>query len=161
MPATIAELRAALQINKHELDEEIVRQPVLYDEVCDQVVEAVSTRDASKEELETVDAELANKYRAKTKDGKVTEKLIANFVQLDPKHEEAFFAWLDAKKSADKLLNLQRSFEQRKDMLKSLVHLYSMNFNQDASIRSADTSQYSVNRSRMSNARAARAKGGK
>lgn len=160
-PPTINELREQLAIDKSVLDDEVIRQPVLFYTISEFLTDAIAERDAAKEELSMTDADLDNEARrvlAKT-DGKTTEAMFKNYVQMHQDHENAFKAWLTAKTKADKLLALKEAFQQRSYMLRDLVSLYSANYYEEASVkpsRAQEASQYAANRSRMSNARAAR-----
>lgn len=162
MALTVTDLHRQLEIDKTALDDEVIRQPSLFYMVSEQLIEASADRDAAKEELATVDAELDAKWRKKLNTGtKVTDKTVQSHVQTDPKHADAFSAYLEAKAKADKLLVLKESFQQRSYMLRDLVSLYTANYYEDASIRPSraqEASQYSANRVRISNARAAREK---
>jgi hypothetical protein len=164
MTATLAELQAQLAIDKSVLDDEVIRQPVLFYTIGEQVTDAIAERDAAKEELASVDADLDFKGRKKLANvhDKVTETMVKNFVQMHPDHENAFATWLTAKTKADRLLALKDAFQQRSYMLRDLVSLYSANYYEDASLkpsRAQDASHYAANRHRISDARAAR--GGK
>ena len=158
----LADLRGQLQIDKTALDDEVIRQPGLFQEVSEELTEAIAERDAAKEELATVDAELDNKWRGVLAGAvKVTEKLISNHVQISNEHRLAFRSYLDAKTKADKLQALKDSFKQRSDMLRSLVKLYSDNYFESTSYsasKAQDASHYAANRARISEARAARGK---
>lgn len=163
MPLSLSDLQAQLAIDKSVLDDEVIRQPVLFYTISEQLTDAIAERDGAKEELNAVDAEMDAHWRkrlARTHD-KVTEKLVSNFVQCSKEHEDAFKVWLTAKTKADKLLALKEAFQQRSYMLRDLVSLYSANYYEEASVKPSkaqDASHYAANRARMSNARAARGK---
>lgn len=162
--ATLAEIQQQLVIDKSVLDDEIIRQPMLFYMVSELFTTALAERDALKEELQAVDADLDFQWRkrlSKDKTAKVTETLIKNHVQTSDAHERAFNAWLDAKTKADRLQALKDAFQQRSYMLRDLVSLYSANYYEEASIKPSkaqEASHYAANRSRISNARAARGK---
>lgn len=157
---TLSDLQQQLAIDKSVLDDEVIRQPVLFYNISEQLTDAIAERDAAKEELNSTDAELDGTWRRKLNkaDSKVTEKMVSNCVQTSVEHEKAFNAWLTAKTRADKLLALKEAFQQRSYMLRDLVSLYSANYYEDASIkpsRAQEASHYAANRARMSNARVA------
>lgn len=165
MPMTLAELQQQLAIDKSVLDDEVIRQPVLFYTISEQLTDAIAERDAAKEELATVDADLDDQWRRKLakKDSKarVTEAMVANHVITSLEHEKAFDIYLKAKTKADKLLALKEAFQQRSYMLRDLVSLYSANYYEESSIKptkAQDASHYAANRQRMSNARAVRGK---
>ncbi len=159
----LADLKLHLAIDKSMLDDEVVRQPVLFYNISEILTDAIAMRDGAKEELATVDAEMDNVWRnklTKTHD-KVTEKMVQNWVQSSSEHKRAFQAYLKAKTYADKLLALKEAFQQRSYMLRDLVSLYSANYYETSSIKPTQTmeaSHYNANRARMSNAREARGK---
>lgn len=161
MTASWVELQQHLAIDKTALDDEVIRQPVLFYMVSEQLTDAIAARDTAKEELAATDAELDHKWRkqlSKTHP-KVTEGLITSHITTSPDHEKAFLNYLDAKTKADKLLALKEAFQQRSYMLRDLVSLYSANYYEDASLKptkAQDASHYNANRARISNARAAR-----
>lgn len=160
----LSELQAQLAIDKSELDDEVIRQPSLFYMVSEKLTDALAERDAAKEELANVDADLSAHYRAKltkTTKGRVTDSSVAIHVQADAEHEKAFRVWLDAKTKADKLQALKDAFQQRSYMLRDLVSLYTANYFEDSSVRPSkaqEASHYAANRTRISNARAARGK---
>lgn len=163
MGLTFADLKQQLEIDKSVLDDEVIRQPVLFYTISELLTDAIAERDGAKEELSMVDADLDAQWRAKLSknEKRVTEKLIANYVQTSPLHEKAFQTYLDAKTKADKLLALKDAFQQRSYMLRDLVALYSANYYEEASVRPSkaqEASHYAAQRQRMSNARAARGK---
>lgn len=161
MSLTLAEMQASLAIDKSVLDDEVIRQPVLFYTISEQLTDAIAERDAAKEELNSVDADLDAHWRKKLSKVKTTETLIHNHVQVSQEHEKAFDIWLKAKTKADKLLALKEAFQQRSYMLRDLVSLYSANYYEDSSIkpsRAQEASHYALNRTRISNARAVRDK---
>lgn len=157
------DLKKGLEIDKLALDDEVIRQPMLFYAVSEQLTEALAERDAAKEELATTDAELYLKYRKKLAVGekvRVTDTMVATYVQQDPLHEKAFLAHLEAKTKADKLQGLKDAFSQRAYMLRDLVSLYSANYYETTTIKpthAQEASHYNANRARIANSRAAKA----
>jgi hypothetical protein len=152
-----------LAIDKTVLDDEIIRQPVLFYTISEKLTDAAAERDTAKEELAIVDAELDGEWRRElaTKENKVTEKMVQNCIITSPQHTQAFEEYLIAKKKADKLLALKEAFQQRGYMLRDLVALYTANYYEASSIKptqAQEASNYAANRARISNARAARGK---
>ena len=159
----LTDLKLHLVIDKSMLDDEVVRQPVLFYNISEILTDAIALRDGAKEELAGVDAEMDGVWRTKLAKihDKVTEKMVQNWVQNSPEHEKAFAAYLKAKTYADKLLALKEAFQQRSYMLRDLVSLYSANYYETSSIKptqAMEASHYNANRVRMSNAREARGK---
>jgi hypothetical protein len=160
---SLPELQQQLAIDKSVLDDEVIRQPVLFYEISEQLTEAVAERDAAKENLSVVDAELDHSWRkklAKTQN-RVTEGMLTSYVITSPAHEKAFQDYLQAKTKADKLLVLKEAFQQRSYMLRDLVSLYAANYYEDTALKPSkaqDASHYNSNRVRMSIARIAKNK---
>lgn len=159
----LVDLKLHLAIDKSMLDDEVVRQPVLFYNISEILTDAIALRDGAKEALAFIDAEMDSVWRKKLSkgDAKVTEKMVQNHVQCSYEHGKAFDAYLKAKTYADKLLVLKEAFQQRSYMLRDLVSLYSANYYETSSIKPTQTmeaSHYNANRVRMSNAREARGK---
>lgn len=145
------ELKAALRIDKMNLDEEAINQPMLYMEVSEMYVQRAADRDALKENLAVVDAALDKELRVKmTKDlEKFTEAMVKAAIQGHKKHVAAFEAYSDAKEQSDFLAALKESFQQRKSMLQELVSLHISNYFE----RSVVNTQYDDQRAKMSDRR--------
>lgn len=163
MALTFDQLRSRLAIDKNMLDDEVIRQPSLFYEISELLTDASAERDAAKEELAMVDAELDQYYRTTyaKKGEKATESMIKNSVQSDKRHGAAFAEYLALKNKADRLLALKESFSQRSYMLRDLVSLYTSNYFESESIkptRTQEASHYAANRQRIANARQAKAK---
>ncbi len=161
---SLAELHQQLAIDKSVLDDEVIRQPMLFYMVSEALTTALAERDAAKEELNAVDADLGFKWRkrlSKDKSVRITEALLKDHIQTSADHEKAFDTWLAAKTKADRLQALKDAFQQRSYMLRDLVALYSANYYEVTSMKptqAQEASHYAANRSRISNARAARGK---
>ena len=106
----IEELKALLAIDKNALDDEVSRHPMLFFEVAEAFVDASAKRDACKEELSTVDAELDGEVRRKLEadEVKITEAMVKNGIQTHTRHTEAFDTYMGAKTEA---LNVASYYE--------------------------------------------------
>jgi len=122
----IEEMKQYLLINKNSLDEECQEQPLLFYKIAEEVVSAISKRDACKELLQETDAVLAKKYRdeADTNNVKITEAKILQAVQIDETHKKVFLNYSNKKQKVDELEALKNAFLQRATMLKTLCDLY-------------------------------------
>jgi hypothetical protein len=163
MTLSLTDLQANLAIDKSVLDDEVIRQPVLFYTISEQLTDAIAERDTAKEELASVDADLDSMWRAKLAktQSKVTETMVANHVITSKEHEVAFTSWPTAKTKADKLLALKEAFQQRSYMLRDLVALYAANYYEASSIKpnaAQEATHYANNRQRIANARTARIK---
>lgn len=159
--AKIEALKDRLLINKHGLDDEFIQQPSLFFEVSETYVLAVSTRDALKEELATVDAELDGVMRkaAEKRSERITEPQVKMAIQSHPKHTSASNNYLEAKEAAALLEALKESFSQRSYMLRDLASLYVANYYEQSSMQGTNSSekvQYQQRRQKLADARQGR-----
>lgn len=155
-------LKTLLAIDKSSLDEEVSKQPMLFFDVAEAVVIATAERDACKEELSTIDAELDGQVRialAKSEE-KVTEAMVKNSVQMHKKHETAFDTYMAAKIKADTLSAMKEAFSQRRNMISDMVSLYCNSYWQSTSISPAsmDKAVYKGHREKLAAARKDRGK---
>jgi len=145
-----------LEIDRNALDNELIENPQLIQDVCDECAESIATRDAKKEALETTDAELDAEVRDLLSKNatKATEASIKGMIQTHPKHKQAFEDYNNAKLRAAKAAGLEKAVEVRGKALESLSRLYASGyFAINHTKRSADESQYTVNRQRLAEAR--------
>ncbi len=152
------EFKSYLQIDKDALDDEIVQQPSLFYRVSETYVQVASKRDALKEQLARVDAELDAEVRddLDKSDAKVTEAIVKNQVQCSLRHEQAFKAYLAAKEEADLLTAMKEAFHMRGYMLRDLVQLHVANYFENSAIRGTaqtDRHRYDQQRATMAEAR--------
>lgn len=121
-----AHLKASLRIDKHSLDEDCIRQPVLYQELCELHVMANSERDAAKENLSAVDAKVAHEVRVKWNAAgeKYAEARVGDAVQVDVRHIDAYNYWSALVRRAAYLGTLVASADQRSKMLRELGSLF-------------------------------------
>ena len=157
----INELRDLLEIDKHSLDDEIVKQPSLFFRVSEAFAEAVAERDGCEEELETIDAELDGEIRRELdrKTTKYTEAMVKNAIKTHDRHGPAFDTYILAKTRADKLQALKEAFQQRGYMLRDLASLYVASYYDNSSVQgtnNTDRAAYDRQRQRLAAARANR-----
>lgn len=121
-----AELREGLQIERHALDQNMIEQPMLYATVSEAYVQACGERDAAKEKVAAVDAELASQIRTDWNrlGEKYTEARVGDAVQMTLEHVEAYTAYQALVSQAGYLLALKDAYEQRAKMLRELGMLY-------------------------------------
>ena len=147
----IEQLRSKLLIDKHNLDDELIHQPMLLFEVSDGAIEASAERDLRKEELAMVDARLDTEVRRdlSISGEKFTEAMVKSGVLLHKDHQAASDAFYAAKERADTLGALKEAFQQRGYMLRDLASLAVANYYEYSSVQgtsSTDTSAYIKNR---------------
>ena len=153
--------KANLEIDRTSLDDELMRQPSLFYEIGEQFVMAASKRDALKEELATIDAELDGIGRATLEKRleKVTEAMVKNYVQTHKRHASAFASYIQAKTECDLLQAMKEAFSQRSFMLRDLCSLYVANYFGETSYKSTQATEathYSATRERLAAARTAK-----
>lgn len=134
--------REALHISKHQLDDAMITQPQLYQEVSEGFVNASSLRDASKSDLERLDAKIAGEIRMKlTKAGeRFSETRVGDEVIQDPRHIAAYNKHQALVKRAALYSSLQFSFEQRGKMLRELGQLFQAGYFSQVEVRTSETS---------------------
>lgn len=123
----LSELRAKLQIDKHNLDEECIQQPSLYQTLSEQHVLAVSVRDTLKEEMQIEDAVLAEEIRKRltsTPGERSSETRIGDLVQQEQRHIAKQRKWAAAVTRAATLGAMVTAADQRGKMLRELAQLY-------------------------------------
>jgi len=156
----IKELKSLLVIDKAKLDDEVSRQPMLLFEVSEAYVQAAAERDACKEELTSIDANLDGDVRAKLSrsEDKVTEAMVKNAVQTHQKHQDAFDTYLTSKTKADELQALKEAFLQRGYMLRDLAQLFLASYYENTSVGQSmvEKAKYNRNRERIAESRAQR-----
>lgn len=156
----IDEFRGYLAIDKAALDDEIIQQPSLFFRVCEEYVVAAAERDALKEQLSYVDAQLDAEVRRRLEreDAKATEAMVKAQVQTHGDHEAAFTEFVEAKKKADVLSALKEAFHMRGYMLRDLASLTIANYYGETSIKghAVDTAVYKRQRQRLAEGRANR-----
>lgn len=130
-------LKAQLRIDKHDIDNEIERQPSLFFDVSREVTAAAARRDYLKEELQRIDAKLDGKYRRRAvkQSTKYTEAQIAHMIALDDDHIAASNALIDAREHADTMQALKESFNQRSYMLRDLASLFVANYFERSAVK--------------------------
>lgn len=120
------EFRSALTIDRNTLDDDMLRQPILYHEVAEAHALAVSAKEAAKEELASIDANLALSQRTRweTDGKKFNETMIGDAVQANPDHLQAYRTYARYSARVSYLAALKESFEQRGRMLHELGALF-------------------------------------
>ena len=114
-----------LLIDKNALDDELINNPSLVQQACDECAEAIAVRDSLKEALGTVDAELDAVVREELAQiGKVTEDKVKAAIQVHPKHAKAFKDYNAAKLKSALADSFVKAVETRSKALEQLSYLY-------------------------------------
>lgn len=125
-----------VEIFKHSLDEELVKQPSLFMLYAKEAVEAIVTRDRAKENLDVVramlDAEIRNEPILSGK--KLTETAIANHIVQQEKYKEAMEQYIEAKKQSGILDAAKEALNHKKSSLGKLVELFLAGYYSDVKL---------------------------
>jgi hypothetical protein len=129
-----ATMKNIYTINKYALDEEWERQPRLYYRYAKKLSIAKRKLREAEGNLEVVDAELDLHVRTRpSRHGleslkSITEKVIANAILRNPKHQRAQRRVNRAKHRVDVLQVVINTLEHRKKALSDEVELFGMNY---------------------------------
>jgi len=115
-----------LAIDQHNLDAEMIRQPVLFHDVCEEVVRLQDRVSRLKADLKSVDANLNLKIRESG--AKVTQDAVQAQIETHPDHTALIQQLSDAVYEQDRWATLRETFRDRTFMLKELSNLYSSNY---------------------------------
>lgn len=127
--------RRLLKIDKHAIDEELMRQPTLYREVGDHYTLAVSQKDQAEAELKRIAATLDREIRDNMDPGekKITEAGILAEIQTHADHRRQQRKIAYWRETASFWLNLKESFHQRSYMLREMTGLWISGYFADSS----------------------------
>lgn len=158
------ELKTYLKIDKFRLDDEMIQQPELYHMVASDYAEVVAIRDAAKEELKSLHAELYAEKREELAGSseRVTEGMVTNAVLTDKKYLKSQRDLIDAEEQVGKMQALKDAFQQRSYMLRELASLYIAGyFGKDSVTMTGDQNSVRAesSRRRMTEARNEKRKG--
>lgn len=126
----IEKYKEMLIIDKYRLDDALEKQAYCMYQVAEEYAEKVSKRDALKERIDTVDAEIADKLRksAAVAGDKLTEANLQQKISMHEQHLKAHEEFLEAKKEAEVWGALKDAFIQRGLALRELASLYTANY---------------------------------
>jgi hypothetical protein len=148
------EAREALRLSKHHIDDACEQQSYIFWQITQNYTEAVSERDALKENIALVDATLDKDIRAEAKkDGaKITEAQISSEITLHEKHRQIYNDYLDKCKEVSEWGALKEAFIQRANMIRILSDLYVSNYyTVDCTSRNTEQSKTDSIRRQMRN----------
>ena len=123
---TLEHYRKYLVIDKDDLDKCLMEQPETYYHVSYAFAQAVAERDATKLDLEELQAKLGLDLRAQAikDDEKLTEGSLQQKLTTMPKIQDLQRLRLEKTKNAESWQVLKEAFQQRSFMLRELVALY-------------------------------------
>ncbi len=119
-----------LDIDRNNLDKEILEQPRLFFEVIKLYTQATKERHEAKKALERLEAKLCQAVRMKAieQGTKITESFVKERVELDTDYQKLNQEFLEAQHEMELLEGLKESFAQRQYSLKSYIDLYKSNY---------------------------------
>lgn len=115
-----------LDIDKYNLDEELIRHPQLYISWALESAEASKDKDQAKKDFDLVKAEVESKIRSDPKRygiDKVTEGAVRSAIALHPKTKKYDKIYLKALHNERVLSKIEKAFGHRKSSLEGLVQL--------------------------------------
>lgn len=115
-----------LQIDRNNLDEECIRQPVLFDIHAQDLIPLYKERDTLELQIELLSAQLDGVIResASVESKKLTEPKIKNEIMNNEQYQKLNNKYLLLCASVKSKEAIRDAFQQRRDMLKLLVELY-------------------------------------
>lgn len=115
-----------LRIDEHNLDEECLKQPVLFEIYTQKLTPLYKLRDELKLEVERFSAKLDGIIResASAEGKKLTETTIQNEIIRNPQYSDLQIKYIKVCTEIKEGEVVRDSFQQRRDMLKLLVELY-------------------------------------
>jgi hypothetical protein len=135
-----------LTIDKFALDEEWIKQPIVFINWAEEHANAQADRDRKKEQMDLVKAELDNEIRTSPeKFGlvKITEGAIANLILTNGTVRDANDRYLEAVKKAKVLDVAREAFEHKKKALENLTQLFLTGyFTSDRSVAKGDVRDF-------------------
>lgn len=156
---TIEHLIARLPIDKHDLDNELVQQPVLYHTVADKLAVATDDQIRAKDALEQTEATADRHIRAAADaDGKkLTESAVKAQLAVNPAVIGATDNLREATSEVAKLAALRESYAQRSYMVRELCNLFTAGYWQtngtSVKLQANEAPQASQGRQRLTAAR--------
>lgn len=119
------------EIDKYDLDNEWVNQPLLYRKYARRLAKQGKRLEQKSAALKVAKAEACKAIRKNpTKYGyaRATDKVVESGFPLHPLYKKAIKEWIAAKFKYDLLFALVRTLDQRKSALERLVHLHGQDY---------------------------------
>lgn len=152
-------LKAALVIDKHALDDELMRQPQLMQQVSEEYANAISQKDFFYDQAKKLEGDLYIEMKTHIEGSgeKATEVRVKSEVERHPKRIEArdnYNLWVA---QTEKWLGLKDSFMQRMFALRELASLWGANYFTSNHVKTSPAAkEYEANRTSLAQARAGR-----
>lgn len=125
-----------IQIDKNMLDEEWIKQPLLYMDYSQELAQKIKERDQAKDKINVLKAEIDDEIReiAKNTGNKITEAYISNQIQLRKEYKDACQNWIDKNEEVNILDSVKEALNHKKKALENLTQLFFANYYSSSSI---------------------------
>jgi len=122
----LEEYRNDLKIEEHNLDEECLKQPFLFEKYAQRLVPIYKLRDELKIEIEKFGAKLDGVIReaASAEGKKVTEAIVQNEIARNVQYQDLQQKYINVCAETKEAEIIKEAFQQKRDMLKILTELY-------------------------------------
>lgn len=158
---SLDEFREALKINKHRLDEELVRHPALVFDICRAAGRASAERDRLYSEQKTVKSARYKELKesAIEQSGRASDTAILEQVESDSERVAARKKYHRAAEQAEELLALKEAILAKGHALRELARLYADQYYAPDSFRPTTDPAAASRRVEMAEARKKRGTG--
>ena len=118
--------RKDLLIDRDNLDEEVIKQPTLFDHYAQMLVPLYKERDGLKLGIEQLSAQLDGVLRegASARGEKMTETKLQGEITNNPQLQNLNLKYINICTEVKEREAIRDAFQQKKDMLKLLIELY-------------------------------------
>ena len=140
----LKELKATLKIDVNSLENELIYYSEIFFDIAQNFAIAKSVRDAAKNDLDELYANLAQAFRsnAATLGEKLTESKLEEMVLIDSAHIAAATYHLDASNVCEQWQALRDAFHSRGYMLRDLVSMHTVGYNNSSGVISSGEDEY-------------------
>jgi hypothetical protein len=127
-----------LCINKHHLDEEWLRQPMLYQQYSELLAEAEAAKGEAQAKLDYIRAKLDSEIRGNPSEFgllKATEGAIEATIQTQDEYRKAVAETIETKKNLKIIEGVVRAMDHKKNALEDLVQLWLRGYWSEPSVK--------------------------
>lgn len=137
-----------LNIDIYKLEDEWIKQPTVYMQYMENVIEAMKIKRDKENTLDILYAKLDDKIRtqARINEEKITEKVVESRITLDEEYQSALAYYRTACYEYDLLHAAEKAIAQKKDALEDLVKLYLAGYFSDPKINRSNIMNDKLNK---------------
>lgn len=123
---SMKEYKMDLEIDKNDLDNACLQQPMLFDIYAQKVVSLCKLKEELELEIKNLSAKLDGVIReaASAEGKKITEAMIQNEIIRNIQYADLQYKYLNIYAEVEEAKVIKEAFQQRKDMLRLLTELY-------------------------------------